>query len=261
MKQNKILAEVATFLYHEVTDNPSKTGFQDNIALSYRYKTEEFDGNLNQIALSPAKPTLVNKIDFTHREKFLLLTFDDGGRSARYVADQIERRGWKGHFFIPTSFIDNKCFLSKQGIIELHLRGHIIGSHSHSHPRIFENLSFGQMYEEWRISLDILTSIIQDPIVCASIPNGRPDLNTKLSAQKAGIKFLFTSEPTFTPWKVDEMMCLGRICPMQGTPLKEVRNLAQFKGYKCKFFIQKTKNLIKKIIYLRFVKGKRHINV
>jgi len=37
-------------------------------------------------------------MDFERPGRHVLLTFDDGGKSALYASDQLSRRGWKGHF-------------------------------------------------------------------------------------------------------------------------------------------------------------------
>ena len=31
-----------------------------------------------------------------------MITFDDGGASALYAGEELARRSWRGHFFIPT---------------------------------------------------------------------------------------------------------------------------------------------------------------
>lgn len=246
---DQLKARVAAFLYHEVTDDPSTTGFQRKSALPYKHGISEFDENLNEIAKSPICMSLVNKIDFNASQKHLLLTFDDGGKSAMIIADAIEKHEWKGHFFITTSLIGKNTFLSKKEICELHQRGHIIGSHSHNHPDIFYDLSYDELLKEWQVSRDVLTDIVQENVVCASVPGGDMNLSTILSAQEVGIKFLFTSEPTLAPWKLDNLVCLGRVCPKKGTSLKKVSAFANHRGYSKELVIRKIKNTVKKAYY------------
>lgn len=245
----KLKARVATLLYHEVTNDPSATGLQRKSALPYKHGISEFEENLSEIAKSSTRPSLVNNIDFNVSKKHLLLTFDDGGRSAMNIADAIEKRGWKGHFFITTSMIGTNTFLSKKEIYELHQRGHIIGSHSHNHPDIFYSLTYDEMINEWQLSIDILTDIIQENVGCASVPGGDMNLNTQLSAQEVGLYFLFTSEPTLVPWKLDNIICLGRVCPKKGTALKKVSDFANHRGFLRELAVRKIKNQIKKIYY------------
>lgn len=245
----KLKSRVATFLYHEVTDDPSATGFQRKSALPYKHGISEFQKHLDEIAKSPIPVSLVNEIDFNVYERHLLLTFDDGGKSAIHIAEAIDKYGWKGHFFITTSMIGTNAFLSKKEIYELHQRGHVIGSHSHNHPHIFYYLAYNEMIKEWQLSIDILTDIIQENVDCASVPGGDMDLNTQLSAQEIGIKYLFTSEPTLVPWKLDNLICCGRVCIKKNTPLKKVYEFANYRGYSRELAVRKLRNFIKRVYY------------
>lgn len=247
--KEKIKARVATFLYHEVTDDPSFSGFQRKSALPYKHGNSEFKDNLEEISKAAICPSLVNDIDFYLFQKHLLLTFDDGGKSAMNIADSIENYNWKGHFFVTTSMIGTDTFLSKKDIIDLHQRGHVIGSHSHTHPDIFYDLSYSQMLEEWQISVDILSEIIQTEVTCASIPGGEMNFNSQLSAQEVGMNYLFTSEPTLVPWKLKNLICLGRVCPKKGTALNKVNNFANHKGFFKEKSMRMIKNQIKKIYF------------
>ena len=64
-----------------------------------------------------------------------LLTFDDGGKSAvTRVAGLLEKYGWHGHFFVTAGQINRKGLLNTEQIRRLRREGHVIGSHSFSHP-------------------------------------------------------------------------------------------------------------------------------
>ena len=241
-------ARVATFMYHEVTDDPTQSGFPRKSALPYKHGTLEFERHLEQIRQSSITPNLAHLIDFSLPQRNIMLTFDDGGKSAMYIADQIEKLSWKGHFFITTSMISSRCFLSKRDIIDLDSRGHVIGSHSHTHPDIFYNLSRQIMIEEWQISCDKLSQIIRKPVNMASIPGGDMNMLSQMTASLTGIKYLFTSEPTLTPWLTGELICIGRVCPKRGASLKVVRDFVQFRGFRKQLVIRKTKQLIKRAL-------------
>ena len=245
----KLAARVSSLLYHEVTDDPATTGFQRKAALPYKHAITEFDQNLARIAQSPIAVSLVDQIDFDTPNQHLLLTFDDGGKSAMHIADAIEKQNWRGHFYITTSLIDTATFLSARQIKDLHARGHIIGTHTHTHPHVFYNLRYQQMLEEWQRSLEILKDLLQAPITTASIPGGEMNFETQLSAQAAGIRFLFTSEPKLTPWKLDTLICLGRVCPKTGTSLDKVSRFAQHRGFGRELAVREIKNTIKKVYY------------
>ena len=105
------------------------------------------------------------------------------------------------------------------------------------------------MAEEWRISREILSDLTGSPVVAASIPGGDMNLESQKTAAEAGFKFLFTSEPTLSPWRVRGMTCLGRVCLRKGCSLNLVRELAQFRGYQRQMLIRKSKNLAKRVLY------------
>ena len=109
----------------------------------------------------------------------VVLTFDDGGSSALAAATALEARSWRGVFFVTTSKIGTSGFLSDTDIKALADRGHVIGSHSHSHPTYMGRLSRAQIEQEWRESRaalgDILGSLpTRHRFRAASSPGRRP---------------------------------------------------------------------------------------
>src|SRR6266849_8169014 len=109
------MTEIA-LLYHDVVnaDEFDSSGFAGADASIYKLVRETFQNHLNAIAA--ANPSA-------------LLTFDDGGLSAySQIVDELEERGWRGHFFIATNWIGKPGFLNSSQISELRSRGHIIGS-------------------------------------------------------------------------------------------------------------------------------------
>jgi peptidoglycan/xylan/chitin deacetylase (PgdA/CDA1 family) len=88
------------------------------------------------------------------------LTFDDGGASALHAAEALERRGWRGHFFITTGRIGTNGFLDAGGVRELAARGHAVGGHSHTHPTYMGKLSRSEQLDEWRRSRDALADLL-----------------------------------------------------------------------------------------------------
>jgi hypothetical protein len=125
-----------------------------------------------------------------------LITFDDGGVSATVAADMLEARGLVGHFFVTANYIGTRGFLTEDQIRELARRGHVIGSHSCSHPLRIGHCSWPQLLDEWTRSCAILGHIVGAPVQAASVPGGDFAPQVAEAAAKAGITRLFTSEPT-----------------------------------------------------------------
>ena len=226
--------EIAGLMYHEVTDDPRSSGFQRPGALPYTYTRSAFAAHLDAIATAPIKPQLVTELgleDGSKQSRHLVLTFDDGGCSARYAAEQLERYGWKGHFFIITARIGERTFLKRVDIRALRDAGHIVGSHSHTHPDIFRSLSPEMMATEWRVSCAILESLLGEPCVAASVPGGDISRAVLESVGEAGVRYLFTSEPYLTPEQVGTTWVLGRVILKAGISPATVRDLVAFRGW------------------------------
>jgi len=235
--------QIATLLYHEVTDDPASTGFQWTGALSCTHTRAAFTRHLAEIATSPVAPELVGDIDLTRPGRHLLLTFDDGGRSALHVGDELKRRGWKGHFFVVTEQIGSRYFVNACEIRYLRSCGHIIGSHSHTPPSLVREQSPERMLDEWRVSCDVLAQLLGEPCTTASVPGGDMSRRVLQSANTAGLRYLFTSDPWLTPRKEGDCWILGRFSTKVGTPPRRVHELAHFRGWTRVWMVRQLKVL------------------
>lgn len=225
--------EIAGLMYHEVTDDPRTSGFQRAAALPYRLSRAAFGRHLEAIAGGVLVPELVTEIDLARppRPRHLVLTFDDGGASAMYVAEQLARRGWKAHFFIVTGRIGDRTFLTASDVRALRAAGHIIGSHSHTHPDIFRSLPRRVMTTEWKVSGAILEALLGEPCNAASVPGGDISRRVLESAGDAGLQYLFTSEPQLRPERVGNTWVLGRVIIKAGVSAATIRQLVAFRGW------------------------------
>lgn len=169
-------------MYHNVTSNLFPySGFSDIAACQYNIDIATFE---KQIVVA----SQYNNVVFT---------FDDGGSSFyTIIADILERYGKKGIFFISTAYIGKNGFLTPSQITDLNKRGHIIASHSHTHPEWMSKLSAEESLKEWKTSKQILESIIQEPVLLASVPNGDVSKMVIRNLVKAGYSDIYTSEPT-----------------------------------------------------------------
>jgi hypothetical protein len=80
---------LATLGYHEITDNSLVTGFQRPGALPFTLTPAAFRLQMDEIARLPWAPTLVSNVSFEESGNHLLLTFDDGGKSASVPGGEI----------------------------------------------------------------------------------------------------------------------------------------------------------------------------
>jgi len=223
--------QIASLMYHEVTDDPTTSGFQRPGAFAYKHPTATFAEHLTRIAGAPTAPGLVVDVDFDRPGRSLLLTFDDGGRSALTAAELLARHAWRGHFFVVTSLTGSRPFLDAAGIRALRSAGHLVGSHSHTHPNIFRAQSPARMVEEWRTSCDTIAQILGEPCVAASVPGGDISRRVLESASTAGLRYLFTSEPWLVPRRMGDCWVLGRYSVKASTSAARVAELVRFQGW------------------------------
>jgi len=249
------------FLYHEAVDDPNNSGFQRKSALPYKHKVDEFRKNIDTIASNCRNITTIDALN--SYDEVTLLTFDDGGKSSMLIAEYLEKYDFKGHFFVTTSLIGDKYFLREDEIVDLHKRGHIIGSHTHTHPNVFKSLTKEEMLFEWTKSRTILENLLKTKIKSCSIPGGDANVNSYASAKECGYEFIFDSVPTYKLRKTEGATIIGRICPKAGTSFSVIKSFCEFKGIKREYIIRKIKNLIKIIlfpIYSKIHNSSRHGN-
>lgn len=207
-------------MYHDVVEGGdfASSGFPGEGAHVYKLRREDFERHLDAIAAavpSGAVSRLSTRREWSDAPVFL--TFDDGGISALHpIADLLERRNWRGHFFITTGRIGTPGFLDAAAVGELHARGHVIGSHSATHPTRMAALTRAELDREWRDSLARLSEIAGAAIRVASVPGGYYSPEVARSAVAAGVEVLFTSEPCAETNMVDGCLVVGRYVVQRG---------------------------------------------
>ena len=209
-------------MYHDITSQTgSLSGFyEDDTIILYNTDCTLFEQQLVALQKEGVNENVI-------------FTFDDGGVSLyELAAPLLERYGQKGVFFVPTAYIGTSGFMSEEQIKDLHKRGHIIGSHSHTHPSNIASLKYEQILSEWKISLDVLYGIIGEKIDVASIPNGYSSPNVIRAAQEAGISTLYTSEPTDCIKIKNNIAMLGRYVILCNSTADSALKIVENKGHR-----------------------------
>jgi peptidoglycan/xylan/chitin deacetylase (PgdA/CDA1 family) len=193
-------------IYHDVapSGDEDRYGFPGPAAARYKLTPETFEAHLDSIDAAHVEVGLA--VDHSQAA----LTFDDGGASALWVADALERRGWRGHFFITTGRIGTPGFLAGDEVAELARRGHGVGSHSDTHPTYMGTLSHAEIAREWRRSRDALREILGSAPETAAVPGGYVSPAVITEAARAGYCLLMTSRPTAKPRWHDGIEVQGR---------------------------------------------------
>ena len=190
---------IASLLFHDVyVGDVDESGFSSDAANRYKLSLRDFDAQLAALAgVRADAPILATDLTGSRRAFPFLITFDDGGVSYYTIAaERLEALGWRGHCFVSTDFIGRRGFLNPSQIRELDARGHLIGSHSASHPTRFSACSREHMRQEWSRSRQVLEDLLGHAVTTASVPGGYYSKTVAQSAGEAGLRVLFTSEPT-----------------------------------------------------------------
>ncbi|HEX8775489.1 MAG TPA: polysaccharide deacetylase family protein [Pyrinomonadaceae bacterium] len=219
-----------SIMYHDVTEagEGHTSGFTGPDAALYKLERERFGEHLRAIASARTdEPARVTEIAEHSEGAPWLLTFDDGGVSAyTCIAEMLEERGWRGHFFVTTGRIDEPAFLSRGQIVELHRRGHVIGSHSTTHPLRMSHCRPEEMLEEWKTSVETLSGILGQQVRVASVPGGFYSREVAETAARAGVEALFTSEPVTKCRRIEGCLVLGRYTVQRRTAPERIAALA-----------------------------------
>ena len=139
-----------------------------------------------------------------------MITFDDGGASALHAGEELARRSWRGHFFIATDLIGTPGYLDWDGVRAVEGMGHVIGSHSCSHPNRMAACSWEELMDEWTGSAEALARELGQPVSTASVPGGLYSHDVGRAAATAGFTSLFTSLPSQRLRSIDGCRLIGR---------------------------------------------------
>ena len=201
-----------TIGFHDVTDDLSVSRDHSRPGLVlYALTSRGFRSHLEAIREQGVRVTTVDQPESRKGDMPVFLTFDDGALgSYTWAADELEKNGWRGHFFIVTDWIGRPGFLDSRMIRHLRERGHVVGTHTCSHPARMSHLHWPDLVKEWSESCLTLSNILGEPVRVGSVPNGCYTHKVGRAAATAGIKVLFTSEPTVATTILDGCVILGR---------------------------------------------------
>lgn len=253
-------AAILSLLLHDVTDDPGTSGFMQPTAFRYKHSVSQFLDYLDVVESTGLPITTV--VEPLQAGTSVSFTFDDGGAAAPIAADLLEDRGWRGLFFITTDLIGQRGFMNAAQICDLHRRGHVIGSHSCSHPDIFRSLTRAQMQREWSQSRDELQQLLGADVTAGSVPGGDCCRSAVEEAAAAGLLHLFTSEQLTRPWIQAGTTCYGRLMMVDTTAPETLSRWLRYPtvGILPERIVRFTKTSVKQLMgpmYRRLVQRRR----
>jgi peptidoglycan/xylan/chitin deacetylase (PgdA/CDA1 family) len=212
------MQRVIALLLHDVYRvSSAESGFAGPAADRYKLAQAEFQAQLHGVAQGLHGVAAQGSPWVGVGEAQVALTVDDGGVSyLTLVADPLEQLGWRGHCLVTTDCIGRPGFLQRSDLRELASRGHVIGTHSVSHPARFSELSWERLVREWSDSRKVLQDLLGAEVTTGSVPGGYFSRRVAEAADAAGLKRLFTSEPTTRVARVGDCEVIGRFTVRAG---------------------------------------------
>jgi peptidoglycan/xylan/chitin deacetylase (PgdA/CDA1 family) len=212
-----VSGRTVALIYHDVAERSRResVGMPGPDAFRYKLEPDAFAAHLDAIAATGRQ---IGLIEPGRPRPKAALTFDDGGSSSLLIADLLEKRGWRGHFFVTTGFVGRPGFLDEAGVRELVARGHAVGSHSATHPQYMGRLTNEALVEEWGSSRAELERILGEPPTVAAIPGGFFSRRVAEAAAESGYLLLLTSNPSTRQRRIGGIDCLGRFTIREATP-------------------------------------------
>lgn len=232
------MTRVITLLYHDLFErHPMESGFQGRLADRYKVPSGDFVRHMMAILKQRSdKPVLVSGCQHLPDGSVpFAITVDDGGVSYfTLLADKLESLGWRGHCLVTTGQLGRRGFMNEQQVRDLDERGHVIGSHTVSHPHRMDHCPWDTLIKEWRDSKRHLEDIVGHEVIIGSVPGGYYSARVARAAAEAGLKVLFTSEPQTGIKTVNGCSVVGRFAIRAGKPPSFVgRLVSESPGVRC----------------------------
>lgn len=187
----------AILLYHGLDDGRPFAGEADPHRKEYVLSVERFEAHLEALRVGRSRVALLEVCVAAgagrQAEDAVALTFDDGEESChRLVAPLLERRGFRGDFFIVSRLVGTPGYMTAAQIRELADRGHGIHSHSASHG-FLTTMNRRAIHEEVAGSKAAIEAIAGRPVRFFSCPRGSCNDLVLEVAWEAGYERVLTS--------------------------------------------------------------------
>lgn len=162
--------EIPILCYHRITE-----GRND----AYSVSPSVFSSHLQLLADSGYTSILPEQLyDYLVYNKELprkpvMITFDDSRiEHIEIAAPELEKRGFRGAFFIMTITYNKKNYMSTDEIADLAQRGHCVGLHSWDHTMATKYLSSEDWEKQTIKPKEKLELILKSPVRYWAYPNG-----------------------------------------------------------------------------------------
>lgn len=198
-------------MYHAVLDAGDQGGGADE---HYTVGREPFRRQIAAVRALGHRPMSVKALLSQAGGPGVGFTFDDGHASNEWAAQQLAEAGGSGDFFVNTSTVGTRDFLSWQALRDMASAGMSIQSHGHRH-RYLDELSDSEVDDELQRS----KAMLEDGLGCAvslfAPPGGRVSVGLGTAARRAGYAAICSSRVDV--WKGSTDADVPRFAVLAGT--------------------------------------------
>lgn len=129
-------------------------------------------------------------------EKSIVLTFDDGWKNQyTYAFPVLKKYGFTATFFVFTSAIGHKNFMTWDQIKEMDMAGMTIGGHTRTHPYLTKITDANELEKEISGGKKVIEDHIGHKIETFAYPFGLYNATTTRAVHDAGYHIARTSKP------------------------------------------------------------------
>jgi peptidoglycan/xylan/chitin deacetylase (PgdA/CDA1 family) len=182
-------------MYHSISDDP-----QPGVSPYYKTTTSPavFEQHLQRLSAAGYRSVHIDEAvralqsGVPRNEKTVVITFDDGFRDFYDLAFPILKRlGHTASMFLPTAFVanDRRSFKDRECLVwsevrELRVAGIEFGSHTVSHPKLYE-LGWKEIEDELALSKERIERELDQPVTGFSYPFAFPQQDQEFTARFA----------------------------------------------------------------------------
>ena len=148
-------------------------------------------------------------------DRDVVFTFDDGNRSDLYAAEQLDRAGLGGHFFVLSGRLETPHFLRASEVRELALAGMEIGLHGHSHVK-WRSLSPRTWHEEIHDARSSIEAAAGRAVNSVALPYGWYDRQVLRRLRQDRFERIYTTDrgPTPRSSRIIRRTAITRACTL-----------------------------------------------
>ena len=213
-------------MYHDVYLTQSAPNIPRSASL-YHLSLEAFAAQITSIKESKVPASTVSGLAERNSGDHLVITFDDGWRGAfEFALPLLLRHGLTATFYITRDYVGRENFVDRDGIAQAARAGMEIGAHGTTH-RLLSELPDQEVQAEFSECKTFLESIIDGPVISASVPGGDCNARFRSCAGQAGFRTLCTSRPGLVRSGGD-LLNLNRIAIRESTSLADIQRYCRF---------------------------------